>query len=181
MVGIRREAARSRGGLTKYRLSRRRRSSITMLRSSVFRSLGPARLSSNLRVHVLSPGFQTALCLFSDNLSGMSQQPPSLPTPPYQASRDLRDLEWPEENLTSTVDEGAGFYPVRLGETFDDGRFVITRKLGWGGYSTVWLARDRKCVAIAISSSLTNSLFESTETIAMLCSRSSLPTHQGKL
>ncbi|KAN0125243.1 kinase-like protein, partial [Russula decolorans] len=51
-----------------------------------------------------------------------------------------------EESLTSTANEGAGFYSARLGETFDDGRFVITRKLGWGGFSSVWLARDRKYV-----------------------------------
>jgi serine/threonine-protein kinase SRPK3 len=74
----------------------------------------------------------------------MSQQPPVLPDFPYQASDYLKALKWPEEDLTSTTDEGAGFYPLRLGETFDDERFVITRKLGWGGYSTVWLARDRK-------------------------------------
>ena len=55
-------------------------------------------------------------------------------------------MEWPEENLTSTMTEGGGFYPVRLGETFDNERFVITRKLGFGGFSSVWLARDRKFV-----------------------------------
>jgi hypothetical protein len=69
----------------------------------------------------------------------------------YQASEDLKGLQWPEESLTSTVNEGAGFYSVRLGETFDDGRFVITRKLGWGGFSSVWLARDRKYVLETIS------------------------------
>lgn len=64
----------------------------------------------------------------------------------YQPNEALKSLKWPEENLTSTIDEGGGFYPTRLGETFDDERFVITRKLGWGGFSSVWLARDRKCV-----------------------------------
>ena len=68
------------------------------------------------------------------------------PNSTYQASKDLQGMQWPEENLTSNSDEGGGFYPARLGETFDDGRFVITRKLGWGGYSSVWLARDRKYV-----------------------------------
>ena len=74
----------------------------------------------------------------------MSVSPPSQPT--YQASEGLRAMEWPEENLTSTMIEGGGFYPARLGETFDEGRFVITRKLGFGGFSSVWLARDRKFV-----------------------------------
>ena len=75
----------------------------------------------------------------------------SSPHPAYQASEDLKGLQWPEESLTSTANEGAGFYPVRLGETFDEGRFVITRKLGWGGFSSVWLARDRKYVLKTIS------------------------------
>jgi serine/threonine-protein kinase SRPK3 len=31
---------------------------------------------------------------------------------------------------------------VNVGETFKDGRYIITRKLGWGHFSTVWLSRD---------------------------------------
>jgi len=33
------------------------------------------------------------------------------------------------------------FYPVKLGQVFDDTYQVIT-KLGYGGSSTVWLAKD---------------------------------------
>lgn len=33
------------------------------------------------------------------------------------------------------------FYPVRLGEVFND-RFQIVTKLGYGTSSTIWLARD---------------------------------------
>lgn len=69
----------------------------------------------------------------------------------------MKAIEWPEEDLASTADEGAGFYPLRLGETLDDGRFVITRKLGWGGYSTVWLARDREYVLEILGYLSTNS------------------------
>ena len=35
-----------------------------------------------------------------------------------------------------------GFHPVCLGDTFKDDRYKIHHKLGWGGYSTVWLAKD---------------------------------------
>ena len=31
---------------------------------------------------------------------------------------------------------------MSVGETFKDGRYIITRKLGWGHFSTVWLSRD---------------------------------------
>jgi serine/threonine-protein kinase SRPK3 len=37
-----------------------------------------------------------------------------------------------------------GFHPVTLGDTFHDGRYSIHHKLGYGGYSTVWLARDQQ-------------------------------------
>ena len=35
-----------------------------------------------------------------------------------------------------------GYHPVSVGETYKDGRYVVTRKLGWGHFSTVWLSRD---------------------------------------
>lgn len=35
-----------------------------------------------------------------------------------------------------------GFHPVTLGDKFRNGRYIIRHKLGFGGYSTVWLARD---------------------------------------
>lgn len=41
-----------------------------------------------------------------------------------------------------------GYHPVNLGDTFDNGRYTIHHKLGWGGYSTVWLANDRELVHI---------------------------------
>lgn len=43
-----------------------------------------------------------------------------------------------------------GFHPVCLGDTFKDGRYKIYHKLGWGGFSTVWLARDQSCVVLAL-------------------------------
>lgn len=33
------------------------------------------------------------------------------------------------------------YYPVHLGETFND-RYLVVAKLGYGAGSTVWLARD---------------------------------------
>lgn len=39
-----------------------------------------------------------------------------------------------------------GFHPISLGDTFHDDRYTILRKLGYGQYSTVWLARDVKYV-----------------------------------
>ena len=36
-----------------------------------------------------------------------------------------------------------GYHPVRIGDLFND-RYKVVRKLGYGQYSTVWLARDTK-------------------------------------
>lgn len=36
-----------------------------------------------------------------------------------------------------------GYHPVSVGDVFSNGRYVIVRKLGWGHFSTVWLAKDR--------------------------------------
>ncbi|KAK6223466.1 Serine/threonine-protein kinase spk-1 [Colletotrichum tabaci] len=51
---------------------------------------------------------------------------------PYQLRGECEDLE---------AYEPGGFHPVHLGDTFD-GRYKVVHKLGFGGFSTVWLARD---------------------------------------
>jgi hypothetical protein len=38
-----------------------------------------------------------------------------------------------------------GYHPVSLGDQLHDGRYRILHKLGWGGYSTVWAAKDQRC------------------------------------
>lgn len=52
---------------------------------------------------------------------------------------------WPEEDYSLSTHQGGGFYAVRLGEIFE-GRYIVTRKLGFGGFSSVWLARDLRYV-----------------------------------
>ena len=54
-----------------------------------------------------------------------------------------------DKNSTYSEDEGVedykkgGYHPVFIGEILN-GRYVILQKLGWGHFSTVWLARDIK-------------------------------------
>ena len=37
-----------------------------------------------------------------------------------------------------------GFYRVSLGEKLNNNQYTILRKIGYGQYSTVWLAHDTK-------------------------------------
>ena len=53
-----------------------------------------------------------------------------------------------DESSRTSEDEGAdgykrgGYHPVRLGESYGDGRYVVRKKLGWGHFSTCWLVED---------------------------------------
>lgn len=53
-----------------------------------------------------------------------------------------------EDSEYSSEDEGTedyrrgGYHAVRVGDTFKNGAYVIQSKLGWGHFSTVWLAWD---------------------------------------
>uniref|UniRef100_A0A803MZR4 non-specific serine/threonine protein kinase n=1 Tax=Chenopodium quinoa TaxID=63459 RepID=A0A803MZR4_CHEQI len=37
-----------------------------------------------------------------------------------------------------------GYHAVRIGDSFKNGAYVVQSKLGWGHFSTVWLAWDTK-------------------------------------
>lgn len=44
-----------------------------------------------------------------------------------------------------------GYHAVRVGDQFAGGRYIAQRKLGWGQYSTVWLAYDTRTSVRSIS------------------------------
>jgi serine/threonine protein kinase len=51
-------------------------------------------------------------------------------------------------NDYTSEDEGTehyrrgGYHPVQIGDSFNNARYLIHSKLGWGHFSTVWLASD---------------------------------------
>ena len=49
----------------------------------------------------------------------------------------------PVEEQTLTRYQQRQYYPVRIGDRFED-RYLALANLGYGGYSTVWLARDER-------------------------------------
>lgn len=51
-----------------------------------------------------------------------------------------------EKNEESLKDyKPGGYHPAFKGEKYKDNRYILVRKLGWGHFSTVWLARDLQC------------------------------------
>ncbi|KAJ5105756.1 hypothetical protein NUU61_003103, partial [Penicillium alfredii] len=49
-----------------------------------------------------------------------------------------------------------GFHPLHIGDRLNDGRYQLVDKLGYGGYSTIWLTRDlqgARYVAIKVTTS----------------------------
>ncbi|KAG6204243.1 hypothetical protein E4U35_003550 [Claviceps purpurea] len=49
-----------------------------------------------------------------------------------------------QQLVDEEIYENEDYHPVSLGDTFDSGRYTVLRKLGYGRYSTVWLANDLK-------------------------------------
>ncbi|KAI4349050.1 hypothetical protein L6164_009697 [Bauhinia variegata] len=61
---------------------------------------------------------------------------------------DKHEEDGTESSDYTSDDEGTedyrrgGYHAVRIGDTFKNGRYVVQSKLGWGHFSTVWLAWD---------------------------------------
>lgn len=68
-----------------------------------------------------------------------------------------KDGDRSEVSDYSSEDEGTedyrrgGYHAVRIGDTFKNGRYVVQNKLGWGHFSTVWLAWDIQKLVYLIS------------------------------
>ncbi|KAG0020128.1 SRSF protein kinase 2 [Podila clonocystis] len=60
---------------------------------------------------------------------------------PEEDYDDAHSLYSDEEEDMEDYRRG-GYHYISVGDVFHDGRYVTLRKLGWGHFSTVWLARD---------------------------------------
>jgi serine/threonine-protein kinase SRPK3 len=58
------------------------------------------------------------------------------------------DIDNNSENFSEDEDQKdyckGGYHPVNLNDVYDNGRYRIIKKLGWGHFSTVWFAKDEK-------------------------------------
>lgn len=52
----------------------------------------------------------------------------------------VSNLPFDQENLRRYCE--GGYHPVAVGDKFNNSRYTVAHKLGWGGFSTVWLAKD---------------------------------------
>lgn len=75
--------------------------------------------------------------LFGTRICPKLLGPRSFPTTGFESLEPSVDIE--EETIPGYRNEL--FYPVRIGEVFQD-RFQVVGKLGYGSRSTVWLCHD---------------------------------------
>ncbi|KAF1821332.1 serine protein kinase [Dissoconium aciculare CBS 342.82] len=69
-----------------------------------------------------------------------------------------------------------GYHPVHLGDVMHEGRYRVIHKLGWGGWSTVWAARDLKTERyVALQIAAADSVDETREMKILRSLQTSLP------
>jgi serine/threonine-protein kinase SRPK3 len=80
------------------------------------------------------------------NKSSASTQPQTKQSPAHNnntySGSDQEDND-DEDSVEDAKDyRQGGYHPVSVGDQFKEGRYTVIKKLGWGHFSTVWLARD---------------------------------------
>lgn len=98
-------------------------------------------------------------------------------------SRSTMELIYhPEVDIEELEDYVSdGYHPTIIGDTFSSGRYKVVHKLGFGGYSTIWLARDQhkqRYVALKILTAWASR--HSPEADILQHSTEGSPTHAGK-
>lgn len=69
---------------------------------------------------------------------------PNLEEEPEATVLAPSSLAWALEEENKIRYITGGCHPAQVGDNYAGGRYTITGKLGWGEYSTVWLARDKQ-------------------------------------
>ncbi|KAL2018659.1 hypothetical protein VTK56DRAFT_494 [Thermocarpiscus australiensis] len=82
----------------------------------------------------------------SSDVSNPQQGSPVIWTSPMADGHPLPDFVYfPGDGLENL--EGycvGGYHPTVIGDTFHQCRYEVVHKLGFGGYSTIWLAQDKQ-------------------------------------
>jgi serine/threonine protein kinase len=74
-----------------------------------------------------------------------------------------------------------GYHPTVIGDSFRDGRYEVVHKLGYGGYSTIWLARDKQMQRyVSLKILVSSESSRSTEKDVLRLLRGDDSLHQGQ-
>lgn len=114
--------------------------------------------------------------------SATKAKPPT-PEDDYDSESETEETPRDEESLKDYAP--GGYHPVYVGEEYKNGRYVIVRKLGWGHFSTVWLAKDtqnnNKHVAMKVVRSASHYTEAALDEISLLKRAvSANPDHPGR-
>ncbi|KAF9978010.1 serine/threonine protein kinase, CMGC group [Actinomortierella ambigua] len=71
-----------------------------------------------------------------------SSQHDQRPSEPHEEYYDDRPPVFSDEEEDMEDYRRGGYHFISVGDVFNNGRYITLRKLGWGHFSTVWLARD---------------------------------------
>lgn len=114
------------------------------------------------------------------SLSTAHEPPPSEETsPPSDKSKQrFQEISAPTEWIEDY--KPRGFHPVHIGDVLCDSRYKILRKLGYGSYSTVWLAKDRKSGYVALKILIANNDVPQNEIAIYEILSQSPVTHPGR-
>jgi len=136
-----------------YRLSRDKFSHRDSYEGSALRSPSHTSSSQHLINWYMAPNQPCAKYQYVLT----SSTPKIVPVP----DEESKDEESPAEY------NAGGYLAIRIGDTFKNARYIVTRKLGykslvtyptysllirhrWGHFSTVWLVKDTQCVFIRV-------------------------------
>ncbi|KZF21237.1 kinase-like protein [Xylona heveae TC161] len=114
--------------------------------------LKPIVTTENQQSQGVSPQSAVGMNNYSSSQGVNTPLAPPRPTYTTQISRSpSMSSESDDPAAENTADEEdsedyckGGYHPCSVGESFKNGRYTVTRKLGWGHFSTVWLSRDNE-------------------------------------
>ncbi|RIA92478.1 kinase-like domain-containing protein [Glomus cerebriforme] len=97
---------------------------------------------------ILSPTTHNSNKIYSQSLTSHQRQTTNEDYLASSASNSVSEEE-PEKIMTEDEEDfedycKGGYHPVKIGDIFNEGRYTVIRKLGWGHFSTVWLAKDNR-------------------------------------
>lgn len=73
-----------------------------------------------------------------------------------------------------------GYHPMQIGDDLDDGQYRLVDKLGYGGYSTIWLARDLRRARYVAVKAITADASACTPESSLIHSLVNSPSTPGK-